>query len=314
MLNGEPGCGLRAPRESFLVPQQEPSDRELLDRFARHQDGAAFGALVHRHGPMVLGVCRRALGHAQDAEDAFQATFLVLVRKARALGRPELLAGWLYGVAYRIARKARARALRHREHERRAAVMPRAEPRTDPDWQDVRTALDQELNQLPEKYRAPLVLCYLEGKTNAEAARLLGWPAGSMSARLARARELLRERLEGRRRTGVLSVGVLVMLLSREVWGLPLPEQLAEATVRAALGLARGVPAASLVSPSVRDLLAAMLRTLRAAQLRRVAVIMFATVALVTVGLVGSPLVGGPDLLGLGTIMQPASSGGGCSH
>src|SRR5262249_14169796 len=116
MLNVQTGCRVEASRAPSSELREELSDRELLEQFARNQDGVAFAALVRRHGPMVMGVCRRALGHAQDAEDAFQATFLVLVRKARALQKPELLAGWLYGVAHRTARKARARALRHREN------------------------------------------------------------------------------------------------------------------------------------------------------------------------------------------------------
>jgi RNA polymerase sigma factor (sigma-70 family) len=313
MSNGEMGCGLQAPRAP-LPPtrEEEPSDRQLLERFVRHRDETAFAALVRRHGQMVLGVCRRTLGQAQDAEDAFQATFLVLVRKARSLGKPELLAGWLYGVACRTARKARARALRRREHERRAAGMPRAEPPNDPDWQEVRASLDEELSQLPEKYRAPLVLCYLEGKTNAEAALTLGWPPGSMSARLTRARELLRERLEGRRRNGVLPVGMLMVMLSREAWGAPIREQLGAATVRAALGLARGGSAAGLVSPSVLELLNEVLRGMGATRLWLAAGVLVIAAALLTVGLVGSGLLGGLGLPDLGAMVQPSPAGHGC--
>jgi RNA polymerase sigma factor (sigma-70 family) len=172
----------------------------LLERFTRQQDGAAFAALVRRHGPMVLRVCRRGCANAHDAEDAFQATFWVLVCKAGSIRRPELLANWLCGVAYRTAKKARASALQRRRHERLAACLPRREPSVDAAWQDLRALLDEELHRLPDKYRLPLILCYLEGKTNKEAARHLGWPPGSMSARLARGRQLLRERLEGSRR------------------------------------------------------------------------------------------------------------------
>ncbi len=175
--------------------QEDQTDGQLLERFVRQQDEAAFAALVRRHGPMVLGVCRRVLDNAQDAEDAFQATFLVLLRKADSLGRPALLANWLYGVAYRTAMKARAGVLRRRHHERRAASAPRTEPAADAGRDDSSALLEAGLHGLPDKYRAPLVLCYLEGKTNAEAARQLGWPVGSMSSRLARGRELLRERL-----------------------------------------------------------------------------------------------------------------------
>src|SRR5262249_2311583 len=148
-----------------------------------------------RHGPMVLNVCLRVLKDSHQAEDAFQATFLVLVRKAGAVGQPELLGNWLYGVAYRIAVKAKARAAKRREHERKAAVMPRPEPSNGATPQELREALDAGMSGLPTKYRAPLVLCYLQGKTHEEAARLLGCPVGSMSSRLARGRELLRRRL-----------------------------------------------------------------------------------------------------------------------
>jgi RNA polymerase sigma-70 factor (ECF subfamily) len=175
---------------------EEAGDGELLERFRLRRDEASFAALVRRHGPMVLGVCSRILGNAHDAEDAFQVTFLVLAKKAGSLARPDLLANWLYGVAYRTARKARGRALRQGEHERQAEVMARAQPDPQEPARELREVLDEELNRLPEKYRAPLVLCYLEGKTNEEAARQLGWPVGSMSARLARGRGLLRARLK----------------------------------------------------------------------------------------------------------------------
>jgi RNA polymerase sigma factor (sigma-70 family) len=178
--------------------QKEQTDSQLLERFAGQQDEAAFAALVRRHGPMVLAVCRRILRDAHDADDAFQATFLVLVRKASVIARPELLGNWLYGVAHRVAVKARAKAARRSEHERRAPALASADPTAEVTKHELRAVLDAELRQLPEKYRAPLVLCYLEGKTNAQAARLLGWPTGSISGRLARARELLRERLLSR--------------------------------------------------------------------------------------------------------------------
>jgi RNA polymerase sigma-70 factor (ECF subfamily) len=173
------------------------TDGELFKRFAQRHEEAAFAALLSRHGPMVLSVCRRVLHHSHDVEDAFQATFLVMVDKGHRLRRPERLANWLYGVAYRTALHARKRTARRREHEREAAAMSSA-PVSEPEAEsrELRRVLDEELHRLPEKYRAPLILCYLEGKTNEEAARLLGWPSGSMSHRLARGRELLRHRLQ----------------------------------------------------------------------------------------------------------------------
>ena len=173
-------------------------DGELLKRFASQQDDAAFAALVERYGGLVWGACRRLLTGAQDAEDAFQATFLVLARRARALDGRGPLGGWLHTVAYRIALNARAEADRRGEHERRAASMAMVSPREEAGWEEVWPVLDEELQRLPEKYRLPLVLCYLQGKTNVEAAAELGWPAGSMSRRLSRARELLRTGLARR--------------------------------------------------------------------------------------------------------------------
>jgi RNA polymerase sigma factor (sigma-70 family) len=196
MAIGHPEPAFAGPGGHTALPAGEgASDGQLLQRFAAGHDEAAFAALVERHGPMVLAVCRRALNDWHDAADAFQATFLVLVRKAGTLSRPELLGNWLYRVAYRTAVKAKARAALRRAHERQAACMPTAGPTAERGGREPHEDLDEALNRLPEKHRAPLVLCYLEGKTNAEAARLLGWPAGSMSWRLARAREALRERL-----------------------------------------------------------------------------------------------------------------------
>jgi RNA polymerase sigma factor (sigma-70 family) len=149
----------------------EPGDGELLERFVGQRDESAFAALVQRHGSMVLGVCRRVLNDWQRTEDAFQVTFLVLARKAGSLARPESLANWLHGVAYRIALKARIRVARQRTHERQAAAMSPTESQPSGSARELREVLDKEIDRLPEKYRAPLVLCYLEGKTNEEAWR-----------------------------------------------------------------------------------------------------------------------------------------------
>src|SRR6516162_3985202 len=169
------------------------TDGQLLERFTTRRDEDAFAALVRRHGPLDLGVCRRALPQSHDAEDAFQATFFVLARKAGSIRKAESVASWLYGVAYRLAREARARLDKRRARERVAAdvrpadlpdcfperAMP-ADPADEVSRRELRLAVDEELCRLPEKYRAPLLLCDLAGKTHAEAARELTWPAGTV--------------------------------------------------------------------------------------------------------------------------------------
>jgi RNA polymerase sigma factor (sigma-70 family) len=173
-------------------------DAQLLERFTTQRDEAAFDTLVRRHGPMVLNVCRSVLHHEQDAEDAFQATFLVLVRKAASIRRPEALAGWLYEVAYHVAVKAQAAAARRRMQERKVAPMASPDPTLDMTLRDLRRVLHEELRRLPEKYRLPLVLCYLEGRSQEEAAGHLGWSKGTLRGRLDRGREHLRRRLAAR--------------------------------------------------------------------------------------------------------------------
>jgi RNA polymerase sigma factor (sigma-70 family) len=174
------------------------SDPQLLERFVRYRDEAAFECLVRRHGPMVLGVCRRILGRAEDSEDAFQATFLVLMRKAAVIAQPDLLGNWLYGVASRIARKARAQIFRRKRMEQEAVPLGATQELRDEFTRESRAQLVRELARLPMRYREPLALCYLQGLTNKEAARRLGWPTGSISYRLARGRKLLRARLTDR--------------------------------------------------------------------------------------------------------------------
>jgi len=174
-----------------------PTDAVLLARWSAGTDPGALEVLVRRHGGMVFGVCRRVLGDTPDADDAFQATFLLLVRKAESLSSPEQVAGWLHGVALRVARKARAD--RTRRHDREVTIVDLAAPTPPDDTRDFRQTLDEELDRLPEKYRLPIVLCELEGRTLDEAARLLGWPKGTVAGRLSRGRDLLRRRLSRRR-------------------------------------------------------------------------------------------------------------------
>src|SRR5947207_5323955 len=191
-------------------------DGQLLQRYVATHDQRAFAALVERYGPLVFGVCERVLRHSHDAEDAFQATFLVLARRAATLDGRGSLGNWLYAVAYRTAIKARQSAARRRDRELQvlnmSTVVSSAEEEQE-EWSDLRPLLDEELNQLPQKYRAPLVLCYLEGKTQEQAAHELGWPTGSMSRRMNRARDLLQERLA--RRGLALSTGFLFVLIAK---------------------------------------------------------------------------------------------------
>jgi RNA polymerase sigma factor (sigma-70 family) len=217
------------------------SDGQLLARFVSDREEAAFEAMVKRHGPMVLGVCRRILGHVQDAEDAFQAAFLVLARKAASVVKREALASFLYGVAYRTALRARARVAKRQAAERQVEHMPHPAVAS-PEAQDWRPVLDRELELLPEKYRAPVVVCDLEGKTRREAARQLGLSEGTLSSRLARARRLLAKRLS---RHGVaLSGGALAVALA-EGASAAVPAALAAGTVKAAVLVAAGKMAAA---------------------------------------------------------------------
>jgi RNA polymerase sigma factor (sigma-70 family) len=207
------------------------SDRELLARFTDGRDGAAFRALVQRHGPMVLSVCRALVRNHQDAEDAFQATFLVLTQQAAALRATVPLAGWLHGVAYRVARKAQARFARRRKHEPGAA-RPEEIPPDDPSWREVQETIHAELNGLAERYRAPLVLCYLQGKTQNEAAEQLGVARNTLKARLERGRAILRARLV---RRGLGPAAVLIAA----IWppgASAVPTELLDSAVTIALG------------------------------------------------------------------------------
>jgi RNA polymerase sigma factor (sigma-70 family) len=228
------------------------TDGQLLESFVNGRDEAAFEALVRRHGPMVLGVCRRVLHDPQDSEDAFQATFLVLVRKAPSIAQRELVANWLYGVAYRIALDARATAMRRRARERQVCQMPEpVETDARDSMHDLRPLLDQELNRLPDKYRLPIVLCDLEGRTRRDVARQLGIPVGTLSGRLTTARAMLAKRLA--RRGLVISGPALATTLTRGAASACVPSPLMVSTVGAASAIAGG-KSAEVVSAKVAAL------------------------------------------------------------
>ncbi len=231
MANPSGGILLRHIRKLLAVPSaRELPDQQLLERFIHRHDEVAFETLIQRHGPLVLGLCRRVLHHEHDAEDAFQATFLVLAQKAGSIRKLGSVSSWLYGVANRIAAKARMNAAKRRSHENRAESLPTGEPAEDVNWRELRSVLDEELQRLPEKYRAPLVLCYLEGKTQDEAARELDWTAGSVKGRLERGRDALRVRLS--RRGVTLSVALLTTMLTRKA---TVQAALLDTTVRTAM-------------------------------------------------------------------------------
>jgi RNA polymerase sigma factor (sigma-70 family) len=199
----------RAAPKSDLVP-----DGELLGRYLTTRDEAAFELLVRRHGPMVLGVAQRVLRNSHAAEDAFQAVFLTLARKAKSLRRHDSLASWLYRVAFRIAVRAKANKFQQRQIRGAEAPEPIATTDATPEWVELRHVLDEEISQLPDRFRSAIVLCYFSGKTTEEAAQLLGCPRGTVLSRLAAGRERLREGLT--RRGYAVSVATLTAGLASE--------------------------------------------------------------------------------------------------
>jgi RNA polymerase sigma factor (sigma-70 family) len=274
MSAGQPHHALRQLRSAALLQDGGGmTDGQLLALFLTDRDDAAFEALVRRHGPMVLGTCRRLLCNPEDAEDAFQATFLVLARKAAAVGRPELLGNWLYGVAHRTALRARAVAGRRRAREKQVAAMPEAEAKGEADpGGDLRPVLDRELSRLPDKYRVPVVLCYLEGRTLRDVARQLGVPAGTLSGRLTAARELLARRLA---RSGLaLSAGALTAALSEGAASAGIPPPLVALTVEAATAAAAGKLAAGGASARAAALAEGVVRAMFVKKLKVAAAVL----------------------------------------
>jgi RNA polymerase sigma factor (sigma-70 family) len=255
-------------------PDDSATDAELLECFVRRRDEAAFEALVRRHGPLVLGVCRRVLRNEADAEDAFQATFVVLARKAASLRQRGLLGNWLYGVAHNTALKARAMNQKRRAKEQHGAARVAA---PDGAWQELQGVLDEELSRLPEKYRVPIVLCDLEGKAIKDAARLLGVPQGTAASRLARGRALLARRLA--RHGIVLSGGALAALLAQHAPAAALSRPLVALTVKAIGGAPLPGAVAALADGVVKGMLLRKLQALVTAA---------ALAVLVMVGAVGT--------------------------
>jgi RNA polymerase sigma factor (sigma-70 family) len=245
MKNVQAGPVLRHLRE-FVASEHSGRlpDALLLERFAADREQAAFEALVRRHGPLVMGVCRRLLPNPHDADDAFQATFWVLARKAGSVGKQGSLGGWLYRVAYHAALKARARAALRERLEREAPPRPSADPLAEVTGRELVATLDEELHRLPECYRTPLVLCYLEGKTRDEAARQLGWSLGTLKRRLEQGRDRLRRRLDRR------GLALAAVLLAAGAGGgavrAAVPPLLTSCTARTAVRFAGGQASAAL--------------------------------------------------------------------
>ena len=261
------------------------SDGQLLDRFLdRRDEGAeeAFAMLVRRHGQMVFGVCRRVLSNTHAAEDAFQTTFLVLARKAATITRRETVANWLYGVALRTAKDARARARWQRAREEHVnALRVIHAPGEDPK-EDLRLIIDEELARLPARLRAPVLLCELGTLSRQEAAKRLGIPEGTLSSRLARAKNLLRERLI-RRGIGLTTV-ILATALAREAESAVVPQALAETTIRAATLVAAGCSLTGLVAASVHSLTEEVCQAMVFAKLKGIVFGLVVVVSAVTTG------------------------------
>jgi RNA polymerase sigma factor (sigma-70 family) len=270
-------------RTAFLHDAREMTDGQLLECFLARRDEAAFEALVRRHGPMVLGVCRRILRHTQDVEDAFQATFLVLIRKAVSLRQRELVGNWLYGTAYRVALDMRTANASRQAREKQVWEMPERGALAERDvWQDVRPLLDRELNCLPEKYRVPVMLCDLEGRKRKDVAHRLRIPEGTLSSRLATARRMLAKRLA--RHGLALSGGALALALSRHAASACVPGPLLVSTVQAARWVAAGsATTAGAISAKVAAVTEGVLKAMFLIQLRR-ALVFLLTAAILVIG------------------------------
>jgi RNA polymerase sigma factor (sigma-70 family) len=277
------------------------ADAELLSLWCSGRSAGALEVLVRRHGGMVLGVCRRVLGNTADADDAFQATFLIFVQKAQSLSRPERVAGWLHAVALRVARKARASRARRREREavNVDTVDPADTVNVDPagDQQVLRRTIDEELDRLPEKYRLPIVMCELEGRSLEEAAQLLGWPKGTVAGRLSRGRELLRQRLT---RRGV-GLPLFLVVPVPAVEALVPPEPLVSAT------LSTATADGSAVASAATELARAVLRDGVRRRFGLLALLLISAALLVALGLFTVPA-----LVRLNSSPPPPAVQGGC--
>jgi HlyD family secretion protein len=288
MPNGVRGSALRQIHALYSVGTFAGlGDGPLLERFATlrgEEAELAFAALVARHGPMVWRVCRRVLRDEHDAQDAFQATWLVLARKAGSLRDRASVGNWLFGVASRVSLDARATSSRRRLHERRYAESQTDEaPAEDRDGYDIGAVIHEELRRLPERYRTPIVLCYLEGLSHEEAALRLGRPVGTVRSRLARGRDRLRARLTGR---GIVpSAGALTLALARDATA-SLPLALLHSTVQAAARFAaiRAAATGAVISAHAIVLCQGVLHTMLWTQLKTIAAVVLVAGTLLATG------------------------------
>jgi RNA polymerase sigma factor (sigma-70 family) len=257
------------------------TDGELLECFISGRDDGAFADLVRRHAAMVWGVCRRVLSCHQDAEDAFQSTFLVLVRKAASVTPRHMVANWLYGVAHQTALNARASAARRQARERQVTEMTEPASPEQNLWLDLQPILDQELSRLPARYRSAIVLCDLEGKTRKEAARQFGVPEGTLSGWLTRGRAMLARRLA--RHGLAVTGGALAAVLSQSAPAAGVPFSAVSATIQAASRWAAGQAASGVISTQVAALTEGVLKTMLLKKLK-LATVVFLLVCAASVG------------------------------
>jgi RNA polymerase sigma factor (sigma-70 family) len=272
MATGQLTTVLRHLRRAALLSENAgQTDGDLLSRYLSERDDAAFESLLKRHGAMVLGVCRRILRNEADAHDAFQATFLVFVRRAACIEPRSMVGNWLYGVAHRIALKAKA-VNRKRTANLTTWIPMLHNPRRDQTSLELSELLDQELSRIPDKYRAAVVLCGLEGRSLKEAAQQLACPAGTVASRLARGRDLLAKRLA---RHGLFFSGTaLALALGREAHGVSVPTALFASTAKAASAFAAGqAVTAGIISSKVITLTEGAVRTMLFSKLQWVAVV-----------------------------------------
>jgi RNA polymerase sigma factor (sigma-70 family) len=306
MTTTHPGIVLRSFRELITAKEaRQVPDRQLLDRFTRLREEAAFEALVRRHGPLVLGVCRRVLHNWHDAEDVFQATFLVLARKADAVGKGGSVGSWLYQVAYHMALKARKQAANRKKREDRTAARPEPDPLAEVTGRELLGVFDEELQNLPETQRAPLVMCYLEGMTRDEAARQLGCSESTLKRRVEQAKEQMRKRLA---RRGVALPAALLATGLAQTATAAVPGTLAAATAKAAALIGAGKAASGVVSARTAALVRDSLRSLTVGKLKTVGVLLITAGLLGTVaGLstLGAPAAGVPEMPAAATKDEP---------